>query len=145
GEALISSLEVLSRARPHEPWAAAGLQNLWDSLADEDQILFLALTDDGGRPLAWAGREPPAPELFQGEPAGRPGPAPARGLGRTLRLQRAQHRAQAGMMLRAEPEGPHDLALAHAAGLLVDEPAERLARGQGGGRLRQDLPRRRSG
>ena len=73
GEALISSLEVLSRVRPHEPWAATGLQNFWDSLADEEEILFLALTDGDGRLLGWAGREPPEQEIFGDARAERPG------------------------------------------------------------------------
>ena len=68
GGALISSLEVLSRAGPHEPWAVAGLQDFWNSLEDEEQILFIALTDGRGRLLAWAGRLEPPPELFEAKP-----------------------------------------------------------------------------
>jgi hypothetical protein len=67
GEALISSLEVLSRPRPDEPWAAAGLQNFWDSLTDDEQVLFIALTDGQGRLRAWAGRLEPPSELFEAE------------------------------------------------------------------------------
>jgi len=64
GEALISYLEALGRARPNDPLAE--FQNFWDSLDDEEkEILFIALTDDRGRLLARVGRLSPPPELFE--------------------------------------------------------------------------------
>ncbi|MDR3038680.1 MAG: hypothetical protein LBV21_05270, partial [Candidatus Adiutrix sp.] len=75
GEALINSLEALGRARPAEPWAEGRLQRFWDSLEDEDQVLFIVLTDGRGQILASAGRLAPPPELFRAPlPAG-PGTA----------------------------------------------------------------------
>ena len=62
GEALINSLEALGRARPNDPLAE--FQNFWDSLEDEEGILFIALTDDQGRLLARVGRLAPPPEIF---------------------------------------------------------------------------------
>jgi len=110
GEALISSLEVLSRARTGDP----GLQNFWDSLADEEEILFIALTDGQGRPLGWAGRLEPPPGLFESEfaetgpaspemfrPRFRLAEAEGRKLGLVHRRFRPLHRH--GMMMRSRP------------------------------------------
>ena len=120
GEALIISLEVLSRVRPHEPWAATGLQNFWDSLEDEEEILFLALTDGDGRLLAWAGREAPAREFFGNTRAGRPDSelfrpryrrAPGRKVGLVHRHFRpwTHHRRQHKMMEGRGGGGPPPL------------------------------------
>ena len=72
GEAIIHALEVLGRIQPEEPWAEARLQSYWDNLAeDEEQALFIALTDSRGRLTAAAGRLTVPPELTdEAPPAG---------------------------------------------------------------------------
>jgi len=111
GEALISSLEVLSRAHPDDP----ELQDFWDSLADEEEVIFIALTDGQGRLLAWSGRLKPPPELFESseevrrpssEPL-RPGFRLAEAGGRKMGLVQRRFRPQPlhrrGMMMRGRP------------------------------------------
>ena len=65
GEILIHSLEMVGRVRFGEQWEAAHIQSFWSNLEDNEGVLFLALTDESGQPLAIAGDARPDPAIFQ--------------------------------------------------------------------------------
>ena len=65
GEILIHSLEMVGRVRFGEKWEAAHIQSFWNNLEDNEGVLFLALTDDAGQPLAVAGEMNPDPLVFK--------------------------------------------------------------------------------
>ena len=65
GEILIHSLEMVGRVRFGEQWEAAHIQSFWSNLEDNEGVLFLALTDEEGQPLAMAGDVRPDPVVFQ--------------------------------------------------------------------------------
>lgn len=65
GEVLIHSLEMVGRVRFSEAWETAHLQTFWNNLEAGDNVLFLALTDEAGRPLALVGDLMPDPGFFR--------------------------------------------------------------------------------
>lgn len=65
GEILIHSLEMVGRVRFGEQWEAAHIQSFWNNLEENEGVLFLALTDENGQPLAMAGDMRPDPVVFQ--------------------------------------------------------------------------------
>ncbi|MDR2947090.1 MAG: hypothetical protein LBV79_10135 [Candidatus Adiutrix sp.] len=66
GEVLIHSLEMVGRVSFEEAQAEEQLLNFWNNLEADDQVLFLALTDDQGRLEALAGGLTPPDGLFSG-------------------------------------------------------------------------------
>lgn len=71
GEVLIHSLEMVGRVRFGEPWEKEHLLSFWNNLEAGDNVLFLALTDDQGRPEVLVGDLLPPTETFR-----RPQPTP---------------------------------------------------------------------
>lgn len=65
GEVLIHSLEMVGRVRFGQAWETAHLQTFWNNLEAEDSVLFLALTDESGQPLALVGDLSPDPGVFR--------------------------------------------------------------------------------
>ncbi|MDL2260046.1 PAS domain-containing protein [Deltaproteobacteria bacterium OttesenSCG-928-K17] len=65
GEILIHSLEMVGRVRFGEQWEADHLQAFWNNLEENDNVLFLALTDEAGQPLAVVGDMRPEPSVFK--------------------------------------------------------------------------------
>jgi|GEM_PF-816449 len=65
GEVLIHSLEMVGRVRFGESWETAHLQTFWNNLEADDNVLFLALTDESGLPLALVGDLSPDPGVFR--------------------------------------------------------------------------------
>ena len=66
GEVLIHSLEMVGRVRFGEPWEEEHLLTFWNNLEASDYVLFLALTDDQGRPEVIVGDLTPAMDVFRG-------------------------------------------------------------------------------
>ncbi len=64
GEVLIHSLEMVGRIRFGEQWEEPHLKAFWNNLEPGDNVLFLALTDEAGQPLAQVGSLTPGPEIF---------------------------------------------------------------------------------
>ncbi len=65
GEVLIHSLEMLGRLRFGENGDESRLLVLWNNLEDEANVLFMALTDEKGRPVAQVGGIRPDPSVFE--------------------------------------------------------------------------------
>jgi two-component system sensor histidine kinase HydH len=65
GEVLIHSLELVGRVRFGAQLEEAHLLAFWNNLEDGDNVLFLTLTDEKGRPLAQAGELTPDPSVFK--------------------------------------------------------------------------------
>lgn len=70
GELLIHSLEMVGRMHSGDFWEepAESLQPFWDNLEESDSVLFMAITDAEGRPLALAGAFPPDDAIFKSLP-----------------------------------------------------------------------------
>jgi two-component system sensor histidine kinase HydH len=71
GEVLIHSLEMVGRMRFADNWEQSQILTFWSNLEENDNVLFLALTDENGRPLVVAGDIEPDASAFR-EPL--PGP-----------------------------------------------------------------------
>jgi len=66
GEVLIHSLEMVGRVRLGEPWEQEHLLTFWNNLEAGDNVLFLALTDELGRPEVVVGDLAPPMDVFRG-------------------------------------------------------------------------------
>ena len=64
GEVLIHSLELVGRVRFGQEWEEAHLLSFWNNLEERDNVLFLALTDEEGRPQVVVGDVRPEAATF---------------------------------------------------------------------------------